>query len=1182
MLGLSPAMQSMQASQAATVPVTTQTNNKVKLSVDTTKITAGSNFLLHVNVDQSNEMHELTIDLSNAPTIQLGKAIVADHPEIHVVATKNPAGKPTLKISSQQPLTKQFDVVLKSIDEGTNQLKVIDENNNALSNEVKLRAAYDKTFKVSAIDPNKDIDDGESNWVKVVDPGISSITLSSTVKLQFTFGDTHGKVAKRPGGATPNVFLLKHGIDVANGFNLDSLKGVPSTSPNFELTFKNPTAGGEFVPNNAFSITNYTEDPIGDNLQLYTTVDKNGRKVIKAQGTFHDKTSLEVEVLYRFQAKAPVIQQEAYVKNTDSAGYIYYMAFFGINTMLGDQDYVPMYAMGNNTGLYVMNTKENQKLKMYFNMKVPDGPDAYAAQSGSSAVLDRFRPNGMGVGDESENYPEGTRIVESANNSAYSAHWKWHELKYHQVDHYRSDIGVSTSPLTVPNALKEYSNTTSTDGKNRVGDKLTFKLSAHNIGYESEWINIKIDDQIPIGLDIDTASFKLTDAAGQTTAVPASNYDATTRTLKVASPNLTDNQWSSVTFDATINSQAAGKTLRNTVNVTGDDGKDSTNQYTDADAYVDIPVEISPYMAELTKQVKNETAKDTDYQTATVGHVGDKVAYRLTYNVDAQSTAAMVSGTLSDELPKSGLDIDNQSIKVTYPDGTTDTPNDLSSIALKPTTVGQAQKTVVDFEATINQSAEAGTTIRNIGRAEATTGSDGTFNSSSEADINIPETPYQSTLTKQVKNETTNKPTTFADAVDGHIGDIIDYRMTYTVDRDSPQGLKAGEIQDTLPKEVDLVKGSVKVSGDNQDDRTFDDLSKVTINPLKIGEQAQIDFQVKINDQAKSLVDTKTPIKNVGHLVDGQTDADTKTTSDSNEADINIKKVENGLITFKYIDRKTNEAIGDKEVTVNGPIGKKVSELTTSNISGKLDPNKIRPEFIDGWVAVDYGDDTSPNNFYQIKDIDPVIDSKPQVITIRYERSGLTLSAPQDFDFGEYLAHESDATYYLKALKGDEKHEKIPYSIGISDYYGVKDWSLGVEQAQQFKGNVVVDRDVLQEVKLDNAELRFANASLSQLTSDNENTATDQIDALKQFTLVPGVKNKTTLVTYHKQGQYAAGTGDNSKNQQYDNPGYATYSYQFGDQKSADYSIGLHVPETTKRHKIRYTTTLEWSLTVAP
>ncbi|WP_208422492.1 WxL domain-containing protein [Latilactobacillus fragifolii] len=66
------------------------------------------------------------------------------------------------------------------------------------------------------------------------------------------------------------------------------------------------------------------------------------------------------------------------------------------------------------------------------------------------------------------------------------------------------------------------------------------------------------------------------------------------------------------------------------------------------------------------------------------------------------------------------------------------------------------------------------------------------------------------------------------------------------------------------------------------------------------------------------------------------------------------------------------------------------------------------------------------------------------------------------------------------------------------------------------------------------------------------------------------------------QDHYAAGTGDNTKAQTYDNPGDSTWNYHFGDQKTADYSIGLHILATTKRPNVRYTTKLTWTLTVAP
>ena len=99
----------------------------------------------------------------------------------------------------------------------------------------------------------------------------------------------------------------------------------------------------------------------------------------------------------------------------------------------------------------------------------------------------------------------------------------------------------------------------------------------------------------------------------------------------------------------------------------------------------------------------------------------------------------------------------------------------------------------------------------------------------------------------------------------------------------------------------------------------------------------------------------------------------------------------------------------------------------------------------------------------------------------------------------------------------------------------------------------------------------------------------DKTESLDHFNLVPNGTPRR-LVTHKKEGQFlhkdntnGSVADDGTDNRvTYDRPGYAVYKYQFGDEKTADYSIGLFVPGATKRYNTTYSTTLLWNLTVAP
>lgn len=283
-----------------------------------------------------------------------------------------------------------------------------------------------------------------------------------------------------------------------------------------------------------------------------------------------------------------------------------------------------------------------------------------------------------------------------------------------------------------------------------------------------------------------------------------------------------------------------------------------------------------------------------------------------------------------------------------------------------------------------------------------------------------------------------------------------------------------------------------------------------------------------------------------------------------------------GKVVFRYIDRRDQQPIGDREITVTGPIGKKISELTTAETSGHQEPNKIRPAYIDGYVPVDYTNqsDLTTAQFSTIRDVDPVIDGKDTIYTFRYEKSRLEMQAPAEMSFGTVSNTPTDRIYYLPSQQiGDNK---TPYDIKVADYWGVNNWSLSVQQAKQFTGI----NQANQSVTLDDARLSFDYGTFKTLQSSG-NTVKDDVETHDKFTLVPGGA-ATDLITYHKKGHYLGPQQDNTGNMQYDLPGYSVYQYQFGNQQTMDYSIGLHVPGTTKRDKTQYKTTLRWNLTVAP
>lgn len=889
----------------------------------------------------------------------------------------------------------------------------------------------------TGIMPTATINDGVTGWQDATQSTIASIVLDKATNktLNYTFGNSDGSLTwdqgngSSPSGVMPprfNVFIRDNGKLVESSYK--STSGMGGSYDYSLLTRRN-----DALPNIRTSATSaklsFTK--------YYQATDAKGQKILKMVGKFTAQGSTipnyTVEYLLRPSLEKPSVQQELYIYSTATTpveGGI----FFAKDTSLNGNDGVPVYAQADNQGMYIA----DGSYKLFLNMGVDDGPTKFNAmnfhRSGDYGTSD-YALNGYlpatfdGTGVEAKNLKEGTAVY-TGSDSAYSAKWNWQTFQPDTVYHYRSDLGIATSGLVVPEAKETYVNHTTQDQKNHVHDTVNIKMTAHNLGYNSEWKNINISSKIPDELDIDTATIKAVLNNGDQVTIAPSAYDKTTRMLTVKLPkNLVDNEWSSVTFDATINNKASGTTIKSSMLAKTEGGTGNFDTATDD---MEIPVELAPVNIE--KTVLNETEKETTFKKTAIGHIKDTLDYQVKITVPKQG-AIMTNSVLADDLAKKGLELVPGSVKLEYSDKTVEKPTSVKNISLKKMSPGDSV-----------------------------------------------------TLTYQVKVK------------------------------------------------EDVATGTVL---------------KNTV--LYVGEQANNGM-----------------------------------TGNQDDATVTIEKPKISEVHFKYIDRKTGDPIAT-EVIATGNINSKVSDLKATDISTGQDPNKIRPAYIEGYTPIDFTTDTDLNTavFADIKDVDPVIDANVVTYTFRYEKTRLAItSLPTKMNFGKFDTTQADRTFYLPAPTAQPRSglNKNPYSIEISDFWGIENWTLSVEQAQQFHGQYTKpDSLSTQNVELDGAQLQFNNAKFTTHTEANHSisNAQDKVTAAPDFKLTPGGA-PTKVIDYQRSGQYLKKDSDNTGGLAYDNPGYSIHKYQFGDERTADYSIGLHVPESTKRYKTEYTTSLKWNLTVAP
>ncbi|MFC6323976.1 isopeptide-forming domain-containing fimbrial protein [Companilactobacillus baiquanensis] len=583
----------------------------------------------------------------------------------------------------------------------------------------------------------KEIDDGITDWTSQGNSVVGSKTINSKLSLGYTFGlanDSSGNVTNgndtsvvNPSTANGynnisyskmNVFLNDTGNYVGSVFQSGSTnstnikpENVSLTSPDFGIVFSKSDKGTNGINSKDYSVLmNMTGK------KYFTGTDANGNKASKIVGNYSKTDSygthnFVIEILLRVSpGNAALVQREMYVKNTSTSAQSFGV-FFGEDTKLGKFDTVRVKDLGNKHGVYI----EDGSYKLMVSNSVPDGFTKYTGQDYTSASsmnwLGKFSDKTIaGTGDESSNNNYGQNLS-TGSDSAYTLAWPYvTDLQVGETAHFGSGMGVTESPYSVPTPKKSFTNETSTDGKNRVGDKLKFTLGIGNFGYQSQWNLSNIKDKIPAGLQIDPSSIKKIDANGTTTSIDSSAYDATTKTLNApVNTALTDGQEAAITFEATITSDADGATINNTGDFLGTDPNEDNGVIKTYSASVNIPVEGNPYKDSFTQEIKN--SKDTNWGTSAKGTKGDTVDFKNTYTVLSNSTDSFQgrTATFKPDIP-AGLTASGDAT-FTFSDGSQSYTSSANAGTIIMYELKPGDSVTVTYSATIT--GDAGSTLYN-------------------------------------------------------------------------------------------------------------------------------------------------------------------------------------------------------------------------------------------------------------------------------------------------------------------------------------------------------------------------------------------------------------------------------------------------------------------------------------
>lgn len=659
----------------------------------------------------------------------------------------------------------------------------------------------------------KQINDGVDDWTYYTGKAknkIGEIPIGDGLSLGYTFGtaqDANGKVISGQDDSITTDNVITSGLQTnskiniflnRNGYyygvvhqNKDAyIGGKPETASDTSLDFAYVN-GISSISGSTYGIMAKLKDKV-----YATSTDSNGLLVMKIGGLVSNQTGLYAEVLLRpSPSGAPIVQRELYLYNTSSLK-TKFQVYFGEDTALGKDptvvDDVPLYAIGNNEGLYIYDSKNpaNSEAKLYVTNNVSDGFTSFMGKVymdsahwdskgyaqgqssgiivdpnlkyyGSNASLDG--DNGRDPGSKllfgqkqgsSTTYPVTT--INGSQDSAYTLRWNPIErMEVGDIAHFSSTMGATLAGYPIPSVSKKYTNTTPhSDGLNHIGDKLKFTLTAQNDGLKSNWSLKEIKDALPTGLTIDPNSieYKWTE---MTTSGSEQNQEDTEKTIASGSVNpiyvngntldytpantiLKEKDHYYVTFYATVNNKApsnvdSSKNLTNTASFTGFNADTNKDNKTYSDS-VKIPIDVSGFNYSFSNQVRNTTTDPGGNFSGSVdAHKGDIVEFKSIFS----GTQEIQNGAIYKNI------LDNSQLSLVSGSVTLNgqmQPDSISGSGIFFPKTAANKTNIVTFKATVNSSTKD--TIKNTATmVSLKTSSDDTYNNliSDEAVVNVQE-----------------------------------------------------------------------------------------------------------------------------------------------------------------------------------------------------------------------------------------------------------------------------------------------------------------------------------------------------------------------------------------------------------------------------------------------------------
>ncbi|QHZ49232.1 isopeptide-forming domain-containing fimbrial protein [Bacillus sp. NSP9.1] len=392
-----------------------------------------------------------------------------------------------------------------------------------------------------------------------------------------------------------------------------------------------------------------------------------------------------------------------------------------------------------------------------------------------------------------------------------------------------------------------------------VGDTLLYTIQARNTIEDSKVTNLVIADALPEGLEYVPGTLKV-DGKSVSDAKDEDKGDFTDGKVSGQIGDVTDTEWHTVTFEAKVKSGQAGKTIKNTGTITGD----NTNP---PDPHNEIVVDPKDPDTESkkTSSIQEKADGNTDKDNP---QVGDTLLYTIQTRNKVEDSL-IENLVIADELPEGleyvpgTLKVDGKSVSEAKDEDKGDFTDGKVSGQIGDVT--DTEWHTVTFEAKV-KSGQAGKTIKNTGTITGDNTNPPDPHNEIVVDPKDPDTESKKTSSIQEKAEGNT------DKDNPQVGDTLLYTIQ-TRNKVEDSLIENLVIADALPEGLEYVSGTLKVDGKSVSDAQDEDKGDFTDGKVsgQIGDVTDTEWHtVTFEAKVKSGQAGKT-IKNTGTITGDNT-----------------------------------------------------------------------------------------------------------------------------------------------------------------------------------------------------------------------------------------------------------------------------------------------------------------------